>query len=307
MRCFAIIAALLGALGCGTPPNQHIIARTTDYHKALSLVSSTGYPIDIAELERKVPELKGIVISAPQWIAEYEDLVRRAKEKGEAVFEYRLQGGSNISIEVMGEPTLTRSLTVPPMGSIQFPLLGKLIVTGLTADELKQTLEEKLRVYLKKPEVIVTLNLSPSFVFNPTQPFAQPAFGGGEIILLGAASSRYFSNISFTGKETLLNVLGPGGLSASAEWRQIRVIRRDPRDPLHKARVIVCDLWDYIAKADVRQDIPLWPGDVVYVPYRWSSEEQMWEDWNYMKRIVNEVFFVDSLKESIKKGGSLRD
>ena len=45
-------------------------------------------------------------------------------------------------------------------------------------------------------------------------------------------------------------------------------------DGLRKSRVIICDLWNYFAYADVRQDIPLFPGDVVVVPERLPDVDQ---------------------------------
>ena len=115
------------------------------------------------------------------------------------------------------------------------------------------------------------------------------------------------SNVAFTGKETLVGVLGTSVLPENAEWRQIRVIRRDQKDPLRKSRVIVCDLWDYLAKGDVRQDIPLAPGDVIFVPQRWSVDDQFWEDWDYVKRIMSDIFFLDAFRDGLKKGGNLRN
>jgi len=298
--------AAIAAAGCGTPPNQTLLTRTSTYMRAMSYGNGTGYPLDIAELERRFPELKGIVITAPQWIEEYEKLRREAEERGTALYEYRIPFGANLTIEVTGEPVLTRTYTVPPTGFVHYPYLTKLKVAGLTVDELKDHLQRELAVYLKKPEVLIHINTTP---YQPTQgqAFYQQSFGGADIILMGLASTRYLSNIAFTGKETLIGVLGNSTLPENTEWRQIRVIRRDAKDPLRKSRVIVCDLWDYFAKADVRQDIPLAPGDVVFVPQRWSVDDQFWEDWGYVKRIMSDIFFVDQFRDGLKKGGALRD
>jgi len=272
----------------------------------MSYGNGTGFPLDVAELERRFPELMGIVITAPQWIEEYEKLRREAEERGTALYEYRIPYGANLTIEVTGETVLTRTYTVPPTGYVHYPYLTKLKVAGLTVDELKDHLQRELAVYLKKPEVLIHINTTP---YQPTQgqAFYQQSFGGADIILMGLATTRYLSNVAFTGKETLIGVLGNANLPPNTEWRQIRVIRRDIKDPLRKSRVIVCDLWDYFAKADVRQDIPLAPGDVVFVPERWSVDDQFWEDWGYVKRIMSDVFFLDQFRDGLKKGGTLRD
>ncbi len=307
MRTLAATTVLaLLAAGCGTAPNQRLLTRTSSYMKAMSFGTPTGFPIDIPELERKFPELKGIVINAAQWVEEYEKLRKEAEERGTPLYEYRIPFGANLTIEVTGEPALTRSYSVPPSGFVHYPYLTKLKLAGLTVDELKDHLERELAVYLKKPEVLIHILATP-YQPSQTQPFFQQTFGGADIIVLGLARTRFFSNTAFTGRETLVSVIGQTDLPENTEWRQIRVIRRDAKDPLHKSRVIVADLWDYFAKGDVRQDIPLAPGDVVFVPQRWSVDDQFWEDWGYVKRIINDVFFLDQVRDGLKKGGELRN
>lgn len=297
LACLSLLA--LAATGCGTAPNQRLLTRTSTYMKAMSFGQPSGMPLDLPELERRFPELKGIVITAPQWVEEYDKLRKEADERGAPLYEYRIPYGANLTIEVSGEPALTRTYSVPPTGYVHYPYLTKLKIAGMTVDELKDYLQRELAVYLKKPEVLIHINATP-YQPNQAQPFYQQTFGGADIILMGNAQTRYLSNIAFTGKETLIGVLGNANLPENTEWRQIRVIRRDTKDPLRKSRIIVCDLWDYFAKGDVRQDVPLAPGDVVFVPQRWSVDDQFWEDWGYVKRIMTEAMFIDSFKQTIK-------
>ncbi|HZE95629.1 MAG TPA: polysaccharide biosynthesis/export family protein [Planctomycetota bacterium] len=307
MKTLAWTAALALALaGCGNPPNQRLLTRTDTYLKAMTFGTPSGFPLDIPELERRYPELKGIVMSASQWVEEYEKLKREADERGTPLYEYRIPFGANITIEVTGEAALTRSYAVPPSGYVHYPYLSKLKVAGLTIDELRDSLQRDLAVYLKKPEVLIHINTTP-YQPNQSQPFYQQTFGGADIVIMGIAQTRFFSNIAFTGNQTLVNVLGNSVVPENTEWRQIRIIRRDVKDPLRRSRVIICDLWDYFAKGDVRQDIPLVPGDVIFVPQRWTVDDQFWSDWEYVKRIMNDVLFLDSFRDQLKKGGTLRN
>lgn len=307
MRKFlAILAAAALAGGCGAPPNQRLLTRTGSYMKAMSFgTGETGLPFDLPELERRFPELKGIVLTAPQWIEEYDKLKKESDQGGTPLYEYRIPYGANLTIEVTGEPELTRHYTVPPTGYVHYPYLTRLKVSGLTMDELKTNMEKDLAVFLRKPEVLIHINTTPYTPETATSPFMQQTFGSS-IVVMGAARTRFFTNIAFTGRETLVNILGSTDLPENTEWRQIRVIRRDAKDPLRKSRVIVCDLWDYFAKADVRQDIPLLPGDVIFVPIRWSVDDQFWDDWGYVRRILDEVLFLDTFRDGLKKGGALR-
>jgi protein involved in polysaccharide export with SLBB domain len=297
------LLALLAA--CGSPPNQRLLTRPSTYMKSMSFAFDTGHPFDIAELERKFPELKGTVISAAQWVEEYDRMKKDAEARGVSVYEYRIPAGANLQIEVTGEPDLTRNYAVNPTGYVHYPYLGRVKVMGVTPDELKANLERELAAYLLRPEVLIHINSTP-YVPSQYQPFYEQSFGGAEIVVLGATRTRFISNQAFTGKETLVSVLGNTELPPDMEWRQIRVIRRNPKDPLRKSRTIVCDLWDFFAKGDVRQDIPLAPGDVVFVPQRWSTDDQFWEDWSYVKRIMSEALFVDTVRDEFKKGGDGR-
>lgn len=312
MRIGAWVLLAAAAAGCGTPPNHRLATRTSDYLKAMSFGFSAGHPLDIGELERRFPELKGKVITAAQWVDEYERLREEASKRGESVYEYRIPPGAHLTIEVRGEPELTKTYVVPPNGYVHYYYFDgkngrpdRLRLQGFTLDELRSHLESELRPFLRDPQVLVHVHATP-FAASTVQPIFQQSFGTGEIMVLGVTRSRFFSNVAFTGKETLISVLGQTDFPPNMEWRQIRVIRRDKVDPLRRSRVIVCDIWDYFAKGDVRQDVPLFPGDVVYVPLRWSTDDQFWEDWTYVKRIINDIFFLDSFKDELKKGGDLR-
>ncbi len=48
-----LLGVLAASLGCGTPPNQRILTRASTYEHSFSLVTPTGYPVDIADLERR--------------------------------------------------------------------------------------------------------------------------------------------------------------------------------------------------------------------------------------------------------------
>ena len=44
-------------------------------------------------------------------------------------------------------------------------------------------------------------------------------------------------------------------------------------------------------------------------PLGWPQgwDDQFWEDWSYVKRIMSDVFFLDQFRDGLKKGGTLRD
>ena len=99
MKTLIWLAGALALLaGCGSAPNQGLLTRTSSYMKAMSFGQPSGFPLEISELERRFPELKGIVLTAPMWIDEYEKMRKEADERGTPLYEYRIPFGANITI-----------------------------------------------------------------------------------------------------------------------------------------------------------------------------------------------------------------
>jgi polysaccharide export outer membrane protein len=219
-----------------------------------------GEPLDAEGLRKKYPQLQGIVISAKEWWEEY--------EKGLEELEYKLSPGMSISIEVFEEPLLSRTLFIRPDGKVDLPLIGEITASGKTIYELKAEIISKLKKYVKDPHVIVN-TVSQGLSLGP------PEITGGRIVVFGASGGTGVSNINYTGQEKLSHIIS--GLSPTAEWRSIRVIRPNPKNP-KKARIIICDFFAFAKWGDLTQDIPVRPGDVIVVPQRWRPNRQFDRD-----------------------------
>jgi polysaccharide export outer membrane protein len=96
-------------------------------------------------------------------------LISRPGFASEADLErhYRLAGGDRIAIRVYGEDDLTVESRLGESGVINFPLLGELRVTGLTAGELEQLVARRLKgPYLVDPVVSVNITEYRPFFVN---------------------------------------------------------------------------------------------------------------------------------------------
>jgi polysaccharide export outer membrane protein len=69
--------------------------------------------------------------------------------------ELRLAAGDALNIEVWGQDTLTRQVTVDPSGAIHYPLVGSIQAEGMTVEELQAALTKKLARYYHNPLVTV--------------------------------------------------------------------------------------------------------------------------------------------------------
>gem|GEM_PF-2809933 len=313
----AVVVSFLAIsiVNCGTGTHKRLVFRPASYQEMLAF-PSTGDPLDVEKLVAEYPELKGKVVTAPQYIEEYKDILK----KGVAPIKFLISPGASLLIDIVtldghSENGYPKTFVVGPHGYIDVPFIRKVEVANRTVDEVKEEMEKKFAKYIKSPQVIINSNP----YYGGWGPWGQP-YGGGaatavstgsssftsDIIVLGVvwSSSGYrgWSNIPYTGKETIVNVLGITGLPSNAEWRQIRVIRRignTPEEKLLKSRIIICDLWNYFALGDVRQDIPLMPGDVVFVPPKLSVKDQFDRDWDDIIRYASGSITLSNFNDEI--------
>lgn len=73
---------------------------------------------------------------------------------------YHLGSGDRIRVDIFGEPDLSIDETLDAVGTINFPLLGRIQATGLTLNELEQVISKRLKEgYLVNPNVRASILL----------------------------------------------------------------------------------------------------------------------------------------------------
>ena len=158
---------------------------------------------------------------------------------------YQIHPDDVLQVTVYEEPDLSTKVRVTSKGEVGIPLLGTIQAGGLSITELEQKITALLRKdYLVNPQVTIFLES------------AQQIFVTGAINKPGAYP---FSNEhEMTAMEAIAMA---GGFAPAASMNQTRIIRKaDGREqtiPV-KAKAIV--------KGDKHLDIPLKPGDIIYIP-----------------------------------------
>ncbi len=76
---------------------------------------------------------------------------------------YIIQPNDILEIFVWKEPDLTRKVLVRPDGRISFPLVQDLQAAGINPGELKEKIEERLKEYLKSPNVTIIVDAIRSY------------------------------------------------------------------------------------------------------------------------------------------------
>lgn len=136
--------------------------------------------------------------------------------------------------------------TVGVDGKISLRLLGAVRVAGMTPREIAAKLEELLRPFYQDPKVHVEVTRYASKKF----------YVFGDVNREGP--------FIFTGKNSIIDALSAAGPTFTAWRSRIQVIRPNP-DPEKRVQIRV-DLDAMVKNGDMRLNILLEPGDVVYVP-----------------------------------------
>ena len=83
------------------------------------------------------------------------------------IFDYALAPGDLISVEIFGEPELSKDYTVGESGKIAFPLVGEVNVLSLKTKQVERLLRVKLKSgFLVNPRVTVTIRTYRSVYVN---------------------------------------------------------------------------------------------------------------------------------------------
>jgi len=158
---------------------------------------------------------------------------------------YHIGVEDELGISVWHEPDLSSNVVVRPDGMITLPLLNDLKVTGMTTRELQDMLTDKLKEFLKEPQVTVIVR----------QIRSRKIYLLGEVIRPGT----YQLN---TSKTVLQLIAEAGGPAPYAKVGSIFVIRQkngtQVRLPFHYKKAM--------SGSKVSDDIVLQPGDMVVVP-----------------------------------------
>jgi polysaccharide export outer membrane protein len=167
---------------------------------------------------------------------------------------YRIGPGDSLYITVWEHPELTspagsqqqtaaNGRLVRPDGTLFYPYVGLLHASGLTVEELRTAITDKLTKYIEKPQVDIS-------IVN---------FASQKVTLSGAFVKTTPQGITIT-PLTLSQAIGSAGVNAQLADLSNVVLRRDNRD-YH------LDLDALSRSSEGGRDIYLKGGDSIYLPY----------------------------------------
>ena len=165
---------------------------------------------------------------------------------------YLIGPGDQLSVFVYQSPQLSvPNLAVRPDGRISLPLIPDIAAAGKTPTALSKDIEEKLKEYVKEPNVSVIVS---GFV-GPLD---------RQIRVIGEATEPLA--IPYRDKMTVLDVMiQTKGLTRYAAGNS-SVIVRDVDGARQTLKVRLSDL---LRDGDIDQNVAMLPGDTLIIPQSW--------------------------------------
>jgi protein involved in polysaccharide export with SLBB domain len=156
--------------------------------------------------------------------------------------DYVLGPGDELLIRAWGKIDLDSRVTVDRNGQVYLPRIGTLNIAGLRYEQVEGYLHAAVSTLFKDFELNVALGQLRSI----------------QIFVLGSA--RQPGAYTVGSLSTLVNALfASGGPSATGSMRHIQ-LRRGNR------LLAEFDIYDLVQRGDKSHDVPLLPGDVIYIP-----------------------------------------
>jgi polysaccharide export outer membrane protein len=169
-----------------------------------------------------------------------------------------LKSGDVLSVSVLQDPKLDRTVTIDPMGEIAFPLAGHIRARGLTPVALENILKTKLKPNYKDDTLDVTVALINAPKEIPEEDLKPKIFITGEVVRPGSYVVRQ--------PTTLMQAISlAGGVGPFAAKKRIQVRRRAPGGD---ETIFMFNYKAYEAGLDLEGNIVLHAGDVIMVPER---------------------------------------
>ena len=162
--------------------------------------------------------------------------------------DYVIAPGTTLNVFVWQHPDLSTTVPVRPDGKISTPLVEDMVAAGKTPTELARDMEEVLATYIRQPTVNIIVQQASAY-------FDQ------QIRVVGQAANP--QALPYREGMTLVDVMiAVGGLGEFAAGNRAKLVRQTPDGPV-EANVRLDDL---LNAGDMRQNVPLQPGDTIIIP-----------------------------------------
>lgn len=170
--------------------------------------------------------------------------------------EYRIQAGDRLTVEVLEDASLNRTLVVLPGGTIDFPYAGSIRVAGQSPTAVSNRISQSLAGVLASPPTVF-VTATPLM-----EPETAPEAAVVNIYVMGEASAPGAKAVP-PGTTFLQALSQAGGLTPFAATKRIQL-----RRAATPGQVITVNYAAIMRGAGMNLDPVLSEGDVIVIPER---------------------------------------
>ncbi len=176
-----------------------------------------------------------------------------AQEQLPETNEYILSAGDRISIEVMDHPEFSKELQILPDGSIEYPILGNLIIADLSSRQLSEIIKNNLEPYIPNPIISVYVTSIYDEKINIFGYVNRPG------------SYQIFKPVNLVEAFSIA-----GGIKNVRKVKRVKLIKKDGSI----VDIKVSRIWFSSDKISTENELKLYPGDTLIIPppfeFNWS-------------------------------------
>jgi polysaccharide export outer membrane protein len=185
------------------------------------------------------------LVVGPVWANAQEDGVPQTA-KAAFAHAYRIGPGDLLEIKVFEVEDLDQTVRVSEDGSITLPLLGRVMVEGLTQDGVVQKLTGLLSAkYVKNPQVTIFIK----------------EYKNQQVAVIGAVKDP--GSYELVGRKNFLQIISMAGGLTEMAGNEASILREGADG---KTSAITIDLKDLLVNNNQALNVALEPNDVVNVP-----------------------------------------
>lgn len=159
---------------------------------------------------------------------------------------YRVGPGDLLELKVFQVDELSQTVRVSEDGSITLPLVGRIVVEGLTQEGVVQKLTGLLQAkYVKNPQVTIFIK----------------EYKNQQVAVIGAVEKA--GSYELVGRKNLLQIISMAGGFSETAGNEIFILR-EGTDGVTSS--VAIDLKDLLVNGNQKLNIPIEPNDVINVP-----------------------------------------
>lgn len=172
--------------------------------------------------------------------------VQAQEAKDIFVRAYRIGPGDLLELKVFQVDELSQTVRVSEDGSITLPLLGRVVVEGLTQEGVVQKLTGLLQAkYVKNPQVTIFIK----------------EYKNQQVAVIGAVDKA--GSYELVGRKNLLQIISMAGGFSETAGNEVFILREGADGA---TSTIPIDLKDLLVNGNQALNVPIEPNDVINVP-----------------------------------------